>query len=221
MIAYGAAFLAGFLTSLTPCVYPMIPITAAYLGGSSRGTSRMRSFLMAVSYVLGISVMYSALGAIAALSGKIFGSWVMSPGVNIAIAVIFILLGLSMLDLFMIPLPGFLTNLSSGGQKKGYVGAFTVGVVSGLIATPCSAPVMLGILTLVARGQNVIYGISLLFVFSVGMGILLVVIGTFAGALAALPKSGRWMEFVKWFFGIAMIVCGGYFLFVAIKLMKG
>ncbi|HOY61705.1 MAG TPA: cytochrome c biogenesis protein CcdA [bacterium] len=211
LLAFAAAFAAGLLTSLTPCVYPMIPITAAYLGGRGAGGSFRRSVGLSACYILGLALMYSALGAVAALSGVIFGSWAGNPYLNLFIAVFFVLLGLSMLDVFSLPMPGFMAKLSAGGGAGGYAGAFMVGVVSSLVSTPCTAPVVMAILTLVATTGNVAYGASLLFVFALGMGLLLAVVGASAGALAALPKSGRWMLAVKWFFGVALIAAGIWF----------
>lgn len=215
LLAFAAAFAAGVLTSLTPCIYPMIPITAGYIGGSSAGGSRAKSFFLSISYVLGLSIMYSVLGAAAALSGIVFGSWASSPVFNLAIACLFIFLGLSMMDVFVLPLPRFLTNLSPRKKGSGYGGAFLLGVASGFAASPCTAPVMMAILTIVAKERNVAYGCSLLFVFSLGLGLLLVVVGTFAGAVASLPKSGAWMEKVKKGFGLVIIACGVYFLVLA------
>jgi cytochrome c-type biogenesis protein len=218
LLAYAAAFLAGVITSFTPCVYPMIPITAGYIGGQSSGGTRMRSFMLSLSYVLGLSLMYSALGAAAALTGIIFGSWASNPFVYLGIAVFFIILGISMIDLIALPLPRFLTNLSPRKKGSGYIGAFMLGVVSSFVASPCTAPVMMTILTLVAKGRNIFYGVSLLFVFSLGLGLLLVVVGAFAGAVALLPKSGAWMDRVKKGFGIVIIACGLYFIVEALKI---
>ncbi len=215
ILAFAAAFAAGLLTSFTPCVYPMIPITAAYIGGSSSKGSRLRALMLSMSYVLGLSVMYSALGAAAALTGRIFGSFASSPYINLILANIFVVLGLSMMDVFDIPMPRFLTNLSPRKKGGGYVGAFLLGMLTAFVATPCTTPVVLSILTLVAKHQSVVYGTALLFVFALGMGALLVVVGTFAGSVASLPKSGPWMEKIKHAFGWLMIACGEYFLIQA------
>jgi len=212
LMAFPLAFLAGVLTSLTPCVYPMIPVTAAFIGGASTGSSPKRGLVLSVAYVLGIAITYCALGAAAALTGTIFGNWVSHPLVYFIIANIFILLGLSMLDVFMLPVPGFMTSASPRNRRQGIVGAFTVGAASSLVAAPCTAPVLLSILTFVATRQNVVYGISLLFAFALGMGLLLVIVGTFAGAVASMPKSGAWMDKVKKGFGLLLIIAGEYFL---------
>jgi cytochrome c-type biogenesis protein len=218
LLAFFAAFLAGIMTSLTPCVYPMIPITAAFIGGSTKGGGRARSFVMSVFYVLGLSLMYTALGAAAALTGSIFGRFASSPIVNMILANVFILLSLGMLDAINIPIPGFLANIGANNKRGGYFGSFLLGMTTGFVATPCTAPVVLAILTLVAKRQNVAYGTALLFAFSLGMSVLLVIVGIFAGTLAALPKSGEWMVKIKHIFGWLMIACAEYFIIQAGKM---
>lgn len=220
-LAFMAAFAAGIVASLTPCVYPMIPVTIAFIGGSSTGDNKKsKGFILSLSYVLGLAISYAALGAAAALMGKMFGSWASHPAVYIVMAVIFILFGLSMMDLFMIPMPGFLTSIAPKKKGAGALGAFTVGAASAFVAAPCTAPIVLAILTLVANGRNVAYGFSLLFTFALGMGLLLVMVGTFAGALASMPKSGAWMEKVKKGFGVLMILVAAYFIFKAVTMLS-
>jgi len=222
LFAFGAAFLAGVLASLTPCVYPMIPITASYIGGRSAGGTAGRSWTKSLRlsffYILGLSLMYSALGAVAALTGKIFGSYASSPYVNLVLANVFILLGFNMLDVFTMPVPEFMQNWGSQEKHGGYLGSFLLGMTTGIVATPCTTPVVLAILTLVAKRQNVVYGTALLFAFSVGLSLLLVVVGTFAGSIATLPKSGEWMVKIKHLFGWLMIACAEYFLIQAGKM---
>ncbi len=214
LLALGAAFLGGLATSFTPCVYPIIPITVTFIG--ARGLdSRAHAFVLSLLYALGISVTYTALGIFAALSGRFFGSLTQSPYVFLAVGNIILLFGLNMLDVFEMPLPGF---LSGGGQKegrKGLLGAFGMGVTSGLIVGPCTAPVLATILTYVATQGNVVLGGAMLFLFAMGMCALIIVAGTFSGALASLPKSGDWMVRIKKGFGWVMIAFGEYFIFRA------
>ncbi len=217
LIALAIAFAGGLITSLTPCVYPMIPITASYIGGRSAGQSKLRSFILSLSYVLGLAAVYSGLGAFSALTGGLFGKWVANPWVNIAFANIFIILGLSMMDAFMLPLPKFLTGINPQKKGAGALGAFTVGAASAFVAAPCTAPVLLAILAYVTRTRDIVYGTSLLFSYSLGMGLLLIVVGTFAGVLAAMPKSGAWMVRVKHAFGWLMIFVAQYYLIQAGK----
>jgi thiol:disulfide interchange protein DsbD len=207
--AYLIVFAAGVLTSFTPCVYPMIPVTVTYIGGASAGSKR-RAALRTLVYVLGIAVVYSALGAFAALTKRFFGQISSGPWVLFAVGNVIILFGLSMLDAIVIPLPGILTRGAKGGDN--YLGAMVMGMASGLVAAPCTAPVLGTLLIYVGSRGNVPYGASLLFVFALGLGFLLLLLGTFAGALASLPRAGAWMVTIKKVFGFGMILVGEYFL---------
>jgi thiol:disulfide interchange protein DsbD len=213
-LAYIAVFLSGVLTSFTPCVYPMIPITIAYIGGRS-GESRLKGLFLSIFYVIGMAATYSALGAFAALTGKLFGAASTNPILYLVVANIFIFLGLSMLDVFTLPIPSFLTSRQPGKKSGGYFGAFLVGLLAGTVAAPCTAPVLGVVLTFVAAKQNVIYGMTLLFVFSVGLGTLLIIVGTFAGLMSSMPKTGKWSVVIKKFFGWVMIGTGEFFLIQA------
>lgn len=217
LLAYLAAYLGGFLVSLTPCVYPVIPITVAYIGGQSGG-SRGRAFLLSVAYVLGMSCTYTVLGIVAALTGTLFGSVQSSPWTYLAVANVCILLGLSMFDVFTLPLPRFLGG-GGGKARRGFGGALLVGAASGLVLGPCTAPVMAVLLGYVASEGNVVFGTSLLFAFAFGMGTLQILVGTFSGLLAGLPAAGAWMVRVKQFFGWVLIAMGEYFLLTAGTLM--
>jgi thiol:disulfide interchange protein DsbD len=218
LLAYIAVFFGGVLTSFTPCVYPMIPITIAYIGGRS-GESRLKGLSLSIFYVIGMAATYSALGAFAALTGKLFGSASTNPILYLVVANIFIFLGLSMLDVFTLPIPSFLTSRQPGKKSGGYLGAFLVGLLAGTVAAPCTAPVLGVVLTFVAAKQNVFYGITLLFIFSIGLGTLLIIVGTFAGLMSSLPKTGTWSVAIKKFFGWLMIGAGEYFLITAGKLL--
>jgi thiol:disulfide interchange protein DsbD len=213
-LAYIAVFLSGVLTSFTPCVYPMIPITIAYIGGRS-GESRLKGLFLSIFYVIGMAATYSALGAFAALTGKLFGAASTNPILYLVVANIFIFLGLSMLDVFTLPIPSFLTSRQPGKKSGGYFGAFLVGLLAGTVAAPCTAPVLGVVLTFVAAKQNVIYGMTLLFIFSIGLGTLLIIVGTFAGLMSSMPKTGKWSVAIKKFFGWVMIGTGEFFLIQA------
>ncbi len=213
-LAYIAVFLSGVLTSFTPCVYPMIPITIAYIGGRS-GESRLKGLFLSIFYVIGMAATYSALGAFAALTGKLFGAASTNPILYLVVANIFIFLGLSMLDVFTLPIPSFLTSRQPGKKGGGYFGAFLVGLLAGTVAAPCTAPVLGVVLTFVAAKQNVIYGMTLLFIFSIGLGTLLIIVGTFAGLMSSMPKTGKWSVAIKKFFGWVMIGTGEFFLIQA------
>ena len=216
-MAYIIALAAGALTSLTPCVYPIIPITIGYIGANAAG-SRRRGFVLSLSYVFGMAVTYSILGAFAALTGKLFGSISTSPVVYLIIANISIIFGISMLGGFNIRLPLFFTRTKTNTKKHGILPAFGVGLASGLVVGPCTAPPLAVILTYVGAKQNIFYGVSVLFAFALGMGALLVLLGTFTGLLITLPKAGAWLEKVKKIFGWLLIFAGEYFIFMAGRL---
>jgi thiol:disulfide interchange protein len=210
-----AVFAAGVVTSLTPCVYPVYPVTVTYIGGSAAG-SRRRAFALSVVYVLGLATVYAALGVISALLGKTFGQLWQSPWVFGAVGLLLIAFGLSMFDVFTIGLPSRLMGLQGEGVRRGgYLGALLIGVAAAFVTAPCTAPVLGALLIAVAGGGNVVWGGFLLFVFALGIGLLLLLLGVFAGLLSSLPRPGPWMNLVKWGFGTLMVLVGLYFLWQA------
>jgi len=211
LMAYLVVFAAGVLVSFTPCVYPVIPITVGYIGGQAHG-SRLRGFLMSLTYVLGLAAVFTTLGAVAALTGRIFGSAASSPVALFIVANICIFMALSMLDVFYIPTPGFLRKLGGHNKGRGLLGGLFMGMISGLVVGPCTAPALGALFAFVYTKQNVVFGVSLMFFFALGMGILFIVIGTFSAALSSLPKAGKWMETVKKIFGFVLLAVGEYFL---------
>jgi thiol:disulfide interchange protein DsbD len=208
-------FLGGLLTSLTPCVYPMIPITVALVGQESLGAkaTKWRPLFLTLSYVVGLATVYAILGVIAGMSGSIFGSISSNPWLYFLQANVLLLAGLFMLDVFTFRLPTstleWATRVGSGGH---YGGAFAMGSVSGLVAAPCGAPVMAAVLTWVTRTQSAVLGFIYLFVFSLGMCALLVVVGVSSGSAARLPRAGAWMLRVKRIFGFVMLGVAEYYL---------
>jgi len=213
ILAYLAVYLGGILVSFTPCVYPVVPLTIAFIGARASG-SKGRGFLLSVIYVLGMAVTYTVLGGIAALSGKLFGQLQTNPWTYFVMANICILMGLSMLEVYLLPIrvPQFIARIQPRSQSRGLVSSFLVGAASGLIMGPCTAPVLAVLLGYVATRQSLFYAMSLLFVFAFGMGTLLMILGTFAGLLANLPKSGPWMTKISRLFGWIMFAAGEYFL---------
>ncbi len=221
--ALPALFLAGVLTSLTPCIYPMIPITAAIVGGQTVGEKtrpRWRPALLTLSYVMGLSMVYSALGVFAGISGTIFGTVSTNPWLYFAMANLLVIAALAMLDVLPVRLPASLVQRASTAGTRGRIGgAFVMGAMSGLVAAPCSAPVMAAVLTWVARTQSAFLGFVYLFVFSLGMCALLVAVGLSAGALSRLPRAGTWMVWVKRVFALLMLGVAEWYLIEMGKLL--
>lgn len=210
ILALLLVFIGGILTSFTPCVYPIIPITIGYIGARSEG-NKLRGFFLSLFFVLGLALMYSTLGIIAALSGGVFGGLTQHPAVYAVMIVIFLAMGASMMGAFDLQLPAPWQAKLQSGQRRGIWGAVLIGMASGLIAAPCVGPVLVALLAWVAKTGSVIVGFGLLFTFSLGLGLLFVVIGTFAGALTTLPQAGGWMEGIKHFFGWLLWATAVYF----------
>jgi len=217
LLALPAAFLAGVLTSFTPCIYPLIPITVGIIGAKSSQT-RKRGFILSLMYVLGLALVYAALGAFAALSGKLFGQISTNMWTFLLVGNLFFLFGLSMLDVFSLELT-FLQKWSPAAKGTGLLTALLFGGVSALIAGPCTTPVLGTLLAFVASRQNVMLGFTMLFLFAFGMGFLLIIVGTFTGLLSTIPRSGAWMITIKKAFGFLMIGLGEYFILKAGQLM--
>ena len=200
-------FLGGVLASLTPCLYPLIPVVASYVGSKSVHTSKTNSFFMSLSYVMGMGVVYSLLGIFAAITGTLFGRIATNPISYFCVGNLFLLLGLNVLDIIHLPVIS-----PKNSEKKGILGAFLVGAASGLITSPCTTPILGAILFYVASTKSILWGSVLMFSFSMGMGMLLVIVGTFSGILTSLPKPGTWMEKIKKFLAFLLILIGEYFL---------
>lgn len=202
-------FLAGLALNLTPCVYPLIPITVGFFSRQSEGKTS-RTFGLAVAYVLGMSVTYSALGVFAALSGSLFGSWLQKPAVLVVIALVVLALALSMFGLYEIQAPHFITDRT--GSKAGVLGALTMGLFVGFVAAPCIGPFVLSLLTYVAQQGSAALGFGLFFTLAMGLGLPYVVLGTVSGSLKAMPRSGEWMIAVRKVFGFVLVALAAWFL---------
>ena len=209
-------FFAGVLTSLTPCIYPMIPITAAIVGGTSVGEARpprWRPLMLSLVYALGLATVYSALGLFAGLTGTLFGAVSTNPWLYFAMSNLLVVAALAMLDVLPVRLPGWmLTRASSAGTGGRMSGALLMGAMSGLVAAPCSAPVMAAVLTWVTTTKSAGLGFMYLFAFSLGMCALLVAVGVSSAAVARLPRAGSWMLWVKRAFALVMLGVAEYYL---------
>jgi len=216
LLAIPLLFAGGVLTSLNPCIYPMIPITAAIVGGQGLGAGqqpRIRTVLLTLTYVLGLALLYAVLGVIAGMTGTLFGSISTNPWLFFVMANLLVYSGLMMLDVVPVPIPqSWISRASQAGTAGRYSGAFVMGAVSGLVAAPCGAPVMAAVLTWVSTTQSAALGFVYLFSFSIGMCALLVAVGVSSGTLARLPKSGAWMTWIKRGFGFVMIGVAEYYL---------
>ena len=215
--AYLVSFLGGIGASLTPCIYPIIPILVGVIGVSA-SENRLRGFFLSGIFVLGMAVSYSLLGVAAALTGRLFGQLSTHPLAFLVVGNICLVFALSMLGLFELRLPGSWGQARGVQEKNHKTGAvFLMGASSGFVAAPCTVPVLGTLLTFVAQRGNPVFGFSLLFLFALGLGSLLIVLGTFTGLLASFPKSGPWLVRVKQAFGILLLVVAEYFLVQAGK----
>lgn len=218
-LTFIAVFLGGVFVSFTPCVYPLIPVTIGIIGSTSAG-SRIRGFIHSLFYVLGIATMYACLGVFASLTGRLFGEIGSSPWSYLIVGNICILLSLMLFEVIPFRLPGFMTRVSAKRPKgRGLFSIYILGVISGLIISPCTAAPLGVVLAFVATKKNIIYGISLLFTFAFGMGILLILVGTFAGLLVALPKPGPWMDRVRKGFAWLLLIIGELLIIKAGRLL--
>jgi thiol:disulfide interchange protein DsbD len=208
---YLIAFGAGVLVSFSPCVYPLLPVVIGVIG--ARSAKRAGGFFLSLVYVSGIAVTYSVLGLVASLTGIFFGRITTHPATQILVGLIFVIFGILMLlDLF---------NYSFSGPKisnknKGYFSVFLLGLSSGFIVSPCITPVLSSVLAYISTKKNIFYGVSLLMVFAYGMGLLLIIAGTFSNILTNLPQSGRWMVYAKKVSAVLLILAGGYFIYSGI-----
>jgi thiol:disulfide interchange protein DsbD len=195
-------FLAGMGASLTPCVYPMIPITMAIVG--AKGGGKARGFALSAVLVLGMAVTYTTLGVLAAKSGAAFGAFAQKPAFLVPVSLLFAVFALSLFGAFEIALPpGLAMKLQGDGSRKGFGGAFLMGLVLGPLSAPCVGPVIGAVLVGIAQQGVVWLGGLQLFVFALGMGVLFMAVGTFS---AGLPKSGEWLTRFKQ--GMGLVVLG-------------
>lgn len=202
-------FLSGLALNLTPCVYPLIPITIGFFS-AQRSTAPARTSTLAIAYVLGMAATYSTLGVTAALTGRLFGAALQSPVVTVGIALVMLALASSMFGLWELRVPAWATRVSGG--RSGVTGALVMGLVVGLVAAPCIGPFVLGLLTYVGQRQDPVLGFILFFTLALGLGMPYLVLAVSTRALERLPNSGGWMLGVRQLFGVLLVALAAYFL---------
>ena len=212
LIALVTLFGAGLVTSLTPCIYPMIPITAGILSGTSAGQpSRALAAKLTLAYVTGLALFYAILGLFAGLSGSLFGTVSASPWARFAIGNLLLVFALAMFDVIPVSAPQRLMRWAAGLGGGSYPAVFLLGATSGVVAAPCGAPAFAAVLTWVATTRSGVLGFVYLFVFSLGMTALLVVVGLFSGSVTALPRAGSWMVWVRKLSGVVLLGMAEYY----------
>lgn len=213
-IIFVLAFIAGILTSFTPCIFPMIPITLAVLGNGSERRSRKENFLLSVLYVLGIATTYSLLGLIAASSGALFGASLGNPYILTLVSLVFLAMSLSMYGLYELQVPKWIQN-KFGGSVNSFnplLTGYLSGLFAGIVASPCVGPVLVSILAYVATHQDMVLGFFLLMTYALGLGLIFLVLGLSNQLTRLLPRSGPWMNSVKFILGTFMLGTFYYYL---------
>lgn len=204
-------YILGFLTSLTPCIYPIIPLTVGVLG-INKSTSRSRGFTVGTCYAVGMSLVYASLGVVSALTGGFIGKTLTNPYVVWGVFIFYVFMAISMFGFFEVKAPNFVGKRFGRLQVRGPFGALFAGLIAGLVASPCVGPVVASILTYTAQSQSAFYGFTALFSFGMGLGTLFILMGVFYGELSSRLKAGKWVLYVKYLLGILLL--GGAFLFI-------
>lgn len=211
-LAFLAVFGAGLVTSLTPCVYPMIPITAGIMAGSAgEKPSRFRTITLTLTYAAGLALFYATLGLVAGMTGSLFGTVAANPWVRFAVGNLLLVFGLAMLGVIPVAVPTRFLQWTGTLGSGTYPAVFVLGAASGIVAAPCGAPAFAAVLTWVSTTGSAVMGFLYLLVFSFGMTALLIAVGFSSGYLARLPKSGKWMVGIKKVSGIVMLAMAEYY----------
>jgi len=201
-------FLGGLALNLTPCVFPLIPITIGFFSQQTKGGSGT-SFGLAFAYFIGITLTYSVLGVLAALGGAIFGGALQNPIVVAVIVLVLLALAASMFGAWEIRPPAWAMQASGG--RSGMIGALIMGLLMGIIAAPCIGPFVIGLLTFVGQKGDPVFGFFVFFALAAGLGLPYLLLGTFTGLVNRLPASGAWMIGVRRVFGVILIAMAAYF----------
>jgi cytochrome c-type biogenesis protein len=212
LAALVALFGAGVLTSLSHRISPMIPITAGLITGSTRaGASRRRVVGLTLTYILGLALLYATLGLVAGLTGTLFGTVSANPWVEFAVGNLLLLFALALLDVFPVNAPRRLAAWAGGLAGGSYPAAFLLGATSGIVAAPCGAPAFAAVLTWVAATHSGVLGFVYLFVFSLGMTVILAAVGLFSGTVTSLPRPGPWMVWIKRVAAAVLLLMAEYY----------
>jgi len=215
LAALATLFVAGLATSLTPCIYPMIPITVGVIGGGAAGRTKARTVGLVFTYAMGLALLYALLGLAAGISGRLFGTVSSSWWARLILGNLLLLFALAMLDVLPVRAPTRLATWAASFAGGSYPGVFLMGAASGVVAAPCGAPAFAAVLTWVAATKSGALGFAYLFVFSLGMTAILVLVGVFSGTVAALPNSGRWLTWIKAGAGVVLLGMAEYYCILA------
>ena len=210
------SFLAGVLTSLSPCVYPLIPITLGVIG-ARKSKTYFEGFKISLIYVMGMVTLYTTLGVLFALFGVISGGMLQQPWFVVILAAFFILISLSMFGFYEFSVPAPIMNKLSKVGGTGHKGVFLMGLVAGIIAAPCTGPVSAWILSLISTKGSIAQGSLYMFFYALGLGLLFLILGTFSSLINRIPKSGSWMQLVRYVFGVGMLTAAWYYLQIAFE----
>jgi cytochrome c-type biogenesis protein len=232
LFALGLAYIGGVLSSLTPCIYPMIPITVGVVGGLQTKNEKRNTkavLTRGLAYVLGMAIIYAFLGVLAGITGQVFGTFTNTSGWYLTLGIIMTLAALNMIDVIPFDPQAWLDRIkrsfgvkpkphASHDKEATLVGAFVLGASSGFIAAPCTTPVLTAILGYIAQSKSVVFGLGLMMFFAFGLGTILILIAAFAGSLEKLPRAGAWMNKIKVFSGILILAFAEYLIFKAGKI---
>ncbi|HKV55423.1 MAG TPA: cytochrome c biogenesis protein CcdA [Candidatus Binataceae bacterium] len=209
LLGFLLVLLGGLALNLTPCVYPLIGVTIAYFGYEGGGPRKVVG--LAIVYVLGIALMFSAVGVAVALSGGLFGAALQNPYVLGAIAAMLLALAASSFGLFSLQPPQWLMR-HAGAARPGFAGALLMGLGMGVVAAPCIGPIVLGLLLMVQRSGSALFGFSLFFTLAIGLGLPYIGLALAAGSIRQLPRSGEWLTWIEQLFGFVLVGLALYFL---------
>ena len=207
LLTLGFFFVLGLGLAFTPCVFPMYPILTSIIVGQGNKLSTGQAFRLSMAYVQGMAITYSLLGLVVASAGVKFQAAFQHPAVLIGISILFVVLALAMFGVFTLQLPSSwqekVSNISNNQQGGSIKGALVMGVLSGLVASPCTTAPLTGVLLYIAQSGDMLYGALVLYILSLGMGLPLLVLGSSGGKI--LPRPGAWMDLVKAIFGFLLL----------------